>query len=96
MSATLDIHSAEPIEMRERRHAYFPKTFIWRGQQYDVYAVECCWTTLQWGRTGREKGEKHCFRVRCSFGPFEDRQEGTFEVYQDTYHNTWHLQKQIA
>jgi len=46
--------------------------------------------------------------VRCSFdsaqdGPFDfaqdrpfdsaqDRCEGTFEVYQDVRHNTWHLQ----
>ncbi len=89
---------AEPIEMRERRHGYFPKSFTWRGRRYDVYAVERCWTVSRRRRGGRV--ERHCFRVRCSFdpaqdGPFDsaqDRHEGTFEVYQDVRHNTWHLQ----
>ncbi len=81
---------AEPIEMRERRHGYFPKAFTWRGQRYDVHAVERCWTVSRqrWG--GRV--ERHCFRVRCSFGSAQDRRDGTFEVYQDVRHNTWHLQ----
>jgi hypothetical protein len=72
--------------MRERRHGYFPKAFTWRGQRYDVSAVERCWTVSRqrWG--GRV--ERHCFRVRCP--------EGTFEVYQDVRHNTWHLQQQVA
>jgi len=100
--------------MRERRHGYFPKTFVWRGQRYDVYAVERCWTVSRpplfpphWG--GGKGVERHCFRVRCSFGevypeqgrgaqgrPFDSaqgRREGTFEVYQDVRHNTWHLQR---
>jgi len=78
--------SAEPIEMRERRHSYFPKSFIWRGHRYDVHAVERCWTVSRRGRGGRV--ERHCFRVRC--------REGTFEVYQDVRHNTWHLQRQVV
>jgi len=82
---------AEPIEMRKRRHGYFPKTFVWRGHRYDVYAVERCWTVSRRGRDGRV--ERHCFRVRCSFGSAQDRREGTFEVYQDVRHNTWHLQR---
>ena len=96
---------AEPIEMRERRHGYFPKAFVWHGQRYDVHAVERCWTISRRGRGGRV--ERHCFRVRCSFGSAvgepawpersrrvepQDRREGTFEVYQDVRHNTWHLQ----
>jgi len=89
---------AEPIEMRERRHGYFPKAFTWRGHRYDVYAVERCWTVSRRRRGGRV--DRHYFRVRCSFGaaqdrPFgsaQDRREGTFEVYQDVRHNTWHLQ----
>jgi len=81
---------AEPIEMRERRHGYFPKAFVWHGQRYDVHAVERCWTISRRGRGGRV--ERHCFRVRCSFGSIQDRREGTFEVYQDVRHNTWHLQ----
>lgn len=83
---------AEPIEMRERRHGYFPKSFTWRGRRYDVYAVERCWTVSRRSLGGRV--ERHCFRVRCSFGSARDRQdrrEGTFEVYQDVRHNTWHI-----
>jgi len=75
---------AEPIEMRERRHGYFPKSFVRRGHRYDVHAVERCWTVSR--RGGRV--ERYCFRVRCP--------EGTFEVYQDVRHNTWHLQRQVA
>jgi hypothetical protein len=75
---------AEPIDMRARRHDYFPKTFVWRGHRYDVHAVERCWTVSRRGG----QVERHCFRVRCS--------EGTFEVYQDVGHNTWHLQRKVA
>ncbi|MDY6875128.1 MAG: DUF6504 family protein [Chloroflexota bacterium] len=104
MSATLDVRrcsqarrgekkrrrrSAEPIEMRERRHGYFPKAFTWRGRRYYVYAVERCWTVSRRGRGGRV--ERHCFRVRCSSGSAQDRCEDTFEVYQDVRHNTWHI-----
>ena len=101
MSATLDVRrgsrarrggkrrrrGAEPIDMRERRHGYFPKAFFWRGCRYDVYAVERCWTVSR--RGGRV--ERHCFRVRCSFGPAQNRREGTFEVYQNVRHNTRHV-----
>jgi hypothetical protein len=78
--------SAEPIEMRQRRHSYFPKVFVWRGKKYNVNAVERCWTVSRRGRGGQV--ERHCFRVRCP--------EGTFEVYQDVRHNTWHMQRQVA
>jgi len=74
---------AEPIEMRERRHRYFPKLFVWRGQRYHVDAVERCWTVSRRSRGGQV--ERHCFRVRCP--------QGTFEVYQDVRCNTWHLQR---
>ncbi len=117
MSATLDARrgsrakrgtkkhrrrGAEPIEMRERRHGYFPKTFVWHGRRYEVYAVERCWTVSRpslfpphWGgRQGRV--EQHHFRVCCFFGSARDRREGTFEVYQDVRHNTWHMQRQVA
>ena len=77
---------AEPIDMRARRHGYFPKTFVWRGHKYDVYAVERCWTISRRGRGGRV--EQHRFRVRCG--------EGTFEVYQDVRYNTWHMHRQVA
>jgi hypothetical protein len=76
----------EAIEMRARRHGYFPKTFIWRGHRYDVHAVERCWTVSRRGRGGQV--EQHRFRVRC--------REGTFELYQDVRYNTWHMQRQVA
>ena len=53
---------------------------------YYVYAVERCWTISRRGRGGRV--EQHRFRVRC--------REGTFELYQDVRHNTWHMQRQVA
>jgi len=77
---------AEPIDVRERKHGYFPQTFIWRGHRYDIYAVERCWTVSRRGRGGRV--EQHRFRVRC--------REGTFELYQDVRHNTWHMRRQVA
>ena len=77
---------AESIDMRERKHGYFPKTFVWRGHKYRVHAVERCWTVSRRGRGGRV--EQHRFRVRC--------REGTFEVYQDVRHNTWHMQRKVV
>jgi hypothetical protein len=77
---------AEPIEMRERKHGYFPHSFVWRGHRYVVQAVERCWTVSQRKRGGRV--EQHRFRVRCS--------EGVFEVYQDVRHNTWYIHRQVA
>jgi len=77
---------AEPIQMRSRRHGYFPQLFVWRGKRYHVDAVERCWTVSRRSRGGQV--ERHCFRVRCL--------EGTFEVYQDLRHNTWHLKRQVA
>jgi hypothetical protein len=77
---------AEAIEMRSRRHGYFPKLFVWRGQRYHVDAVERCWTVSR--RSRGNQVQRHCFRVRC--------RQGTFEVYQDVRHNTWHLRRQVA
>ncbi len=77
---------AEPIEMRKRRHGYFPQQFVWRGRRYDVHAVERCWTVSRRSRGNRV--ERHCFRVRCA--------EGTFDLYQDARNNTWHMQRRVA
>ena len=85
-ASTRRSRGGEAIEMRERRHGYFPKLFVWRGQRYRVNAVERCWTISRRNRGGRV--ERHCFRVRYP--------EGTFEVYQDIRHNTWHMQRQVA
>ena len=72
---------SEAIDMRARRFGYFPRTFVWRGYEYDVEAVERCWTTSARRRGGRI--ERHYFQVRCA--------EGRFDLYQDLAHNTWHI-----
>ena len=72
---------AEAIDMRARRFGYFPRTFVWRGYEYQVEAVERCWTTAV--RRNSDRMERHYFHVRCA--------EGTFNVYQDLRHNTWHI-----
>lgn len=71
----------EPIRLLARRHNYFPKRFMWRGRQYDVYAVERAWTKM------RRRGGRHFFRVRCL--------EGTFDIYQDVTLNAWYLARQV-
>lgn len=71
---------AEAIDMRSRRFGYFPRTFVWRGREYQVDAVERCWTT---SARRSDRMERHYFQVRCA--------EGTFNVYQDLRHNTWHI-----
>lgn len=71
----------EAIDMRSRRFGYFPRTFVWRGHEYQVEAVERCWTTGTPRYGGRV--ERHYFQVRCA--------EGRFSLYQDLRHNTWHI-----
>ena len=67
----------EPIHLLAKRHNYFPKRFIWRGEQYDVYAVERVWTEV------KRRGAWHCFRIRC--------EAGTLDLVQDTNLNAWYL-----
>jgi hypothetical protein len=71
----------EPIEIKERRHAFFPQAFLWHGRCYRVRAVERCWTAM---RRQRSKA-RLCFLLRCD--------EGTFEVHQHLASNTWQLSK---
>ena len=71
----------EAIEMRSRRVGYFPRTFVWRGHEYTVEAVERCQTTGD--RAGQS--QRHHFQVRCA--------EGRFNLYQDLTHNTWHIKR---
>ncbi len=71
----------EAIDMRSRRFGYFPRVFVWRGHEFNVEAVERCWTTGSRREGGRM--ERHYFQVRCA--------EGTFNLYQDLRHNTWHI-----
>jgi len=106
-----DWRGAEPIDMCERRYGYFPQAFVWRGCRYDVYAVERCWTVARRGRSGRVErhcfrvrcsfhnptnGAAHNPADSVDLGPVQDRREGTFEVYQDVKHNTWHLRQRVA
>ncbi|HDQ34865.1 MAG TPA: hypothetical protein ENN14_00950 [Chloroflexi bacterium] len=72
----------EPINLLARRHNYFPKRFLWRGQEYHVHAVERAWTEQRRGQAAR-----HFFRVRCS--------EGIFDLYQDLRLNAWYLAREV-
>ena len=71
----------EAIDMRSRRFGYFPRTFVWRGREFQVEAVERCWTTAS--RRNGGQMDRHYFQVRCA--------EGTYNVFQDLRHNTWHI-----
>jgi hypothetical protein len=78
---TLKRRGTEAIDMRSRRFGYFPRTFVWRGREFQVEAVERCWTTASRRNSGQM--DRHYFQVRCA--------EGTFNVYQNLAHNTWHI-----
>lgn len=72
----------EPIRMEARRFGFFPQTFVWRGQRYEIQAVERYWTVSPrriWGV------KQYCFRVHCV--------EGTFDLCQDVKHHTWHVDR---
>jgi hypothetical protein len=72
----------EPIRMEAKRFGFFPQTFVWRGRRYEIQAVEQCWTV---SRRGIWDVERYCFRVHCA--------EGSFDLYQDVKHNTWHVNR---
>lgn len=73
------------VQMRRRRHGYFPHVFVWRGHEYHVEAVERCWTVSRQRRGNQVEG--HFFRVRC--------EEGTFELFQDAQAGTWHMKRKV-
>jgi hypothetical protein len=73
--------SGEAIRMQAKRFGYFPRTFVWRGREYNVEAVERCWTTGS--RRNGGQMQRHYFQVRCP--------EGKFDLYQVIAHNTWHI-----
>jgi hypothetical protein len=73
------------VQMRRRRHGYFPHVFVWRGREYRVQSVERCWTSSR--RKRGNKVEGHFFRVRCP--------EGTFELFQDAQAGTWHMHRKV-
>lgn len=73
----------DAVEVVERRFAFFPHIFRWRGRFYEVESVERCWTVLRRG-WWRRKNRRY-FRVQCA--------GGCFELYQDLGNGTWHLQR---
>ncbi|MEA3397353.1 MAG: DUF6504 family protein [Chloroflexota bacterium] len=73
----------EPIRLLARRHNYFPQRFLWRGEQYNIDAVERAWSEVRRNR----KIARHFFRVRCA--------EGTFVLYQDARLNAWYLARRV-
>ena len=73
----------DAVEMLARRHGYFPRVFRWRGQRFEVDAVERCWTVVRRRRHGRV--ERRFFQVRCA--------GGSFELFQDLLDGTWHLRR---
>lgn len=92
----LDEKRPEPIEMRERRHGYFPQVFVWRGRCYDVYAVERCWTISRPRGMLGGKAERYCFRVRAQPRGHRAGEKRTFELYQDLEHNAWYMRRPVA
>jgi hypothetical protein len=85
----------EKIYMDEKRFGYFPQRFTWRGQSYDVHAVERCWTVSR-KRLGN-RVDRLCFRVRCVAG-VQASPSGvcTFHLHQNLRTNTWHMEKIIS
>ena len=73
----------EAVEMLERRHGFFPRAFRWRGQRFEVEAVQRCWTTS--GSGWLRSTQRHFFHVRCG--------ESAFELFQDLRDGTWHLRR---
>lgn len=70
-------HRGEAIEMIARRYGYLPASFRWRGQRFDVLAVERCWT-VQGVHTRR------LFRVRCAAGSFRLEQAVAGDTWRVT------------
>ena len=73
----------EAVDMVERRHKHFPRVFRWRGQRFQVEAVERHWTVVR--RSRKRRIERHFWQVQCA--------EGDFELFQDIRISTWHLRR---
>jgi hypothetical protein len=73
----------ESVDMIERRHRYFPHLFRWRGQRYQVDAVERCWTVSRRGWKKSVRG--HFFQVRAG--------GGSFELFQDAETGLWQVRR---
>jgi hypothetical protein len=73
----------EPVQLVRQRFRYFPRTFRWRGQLFEIEAVVRCWTGLR--GVGRRRSERRFFHVSCV--------AGEFEIFQDIALGTWHLRR---
>jgi hypothetical protein len=58
----------EPVSVPTMQNGFFPKAFVWRGRQVNVWAVESCHTKM---RRGQSRTEQHFFRVRADGAVFE-------------------------
>lgn len=76
---------SESVETLERRDGHFPHLFLWQGREYQVQAVERCWTICRREQGNRVEG--YCFRLRC--------QEGTFDLFEDARAGTWHMRRRV-
>ena len=70
--------STDSMDLLARTHDYFPASFRWRGQRFDVIRVERCWT-MQRPMLHR------VFRVRC--------QAGSFELEQTISGDSWRVRR---
>lgn len=66
----------DSVTMWHKRDGVFPRTFFWRGNQFEVAAVEACRSESRHGRVRR-----HVFRVRTN--------RGTLELAQELARDTW-------
>ncbi len=89
----MTVEELEPVEMRQRRHNYFPHVFVWKGQEYQVEAVEQCWTIPRRGRENQV--ESYCYRVRAHLNSGKPHQEGIFDLFEDARTGAWHMQRQV-
>jgi hypothetical protein len=77
--------------MRRQQRQLFPQIFTWRGQEYQVEAVERCWTVTHRGRENQVEGYR--FRVRARRQADGPSQESIFELFQDAQTGDWHVQR---
>ena len=75
----------EPIEILSKRFNDFPKSFLWRGQEHHVRAVDRCWTISRHNRLKAIR--RQFFRVRTL--------NATYDLYRDLQRDTWYLNRVI-
>lgn len=81
------------MKVNQRRHGYFPHVFTWQGREYQVEAVEQCWTVSHRGQENQVTGYRFRVRARSIFD--ETCQEGVFDLFQNAQAGDWHMQRQV-